>query len=589
MLQQHNEPVERSPQERIAQLEAENKAFRAEIADLRQRKSEIAAQEKTVQEYAAKVAALNQALQIEALRCQQAEVDLHESERLFRYTFGQAAVGMAIDDLDGRWLQVNQRFCDMVGYSEAEIMALTFADITHPDDLATDLAFIPRLVCGELPCYQNEKRYICKDGSLLWASITVSAVCDAVGQPVCFITIMQDISQRKEAEVLAQGQQTALQSSLSYLATKPELDDFLGQVLATIVEQFDAPVVDIWLRDAGQTTNKLHLTRWNPRLIGDPPQALNQNPIPLSAFKQSSAWKFLSKQQPFVYSDLPNHSDLDLYLSWSAVRDGVQTMVLIPLVFGDGFLGSLMISYLESHFCSPEYLRLLTALGQQVVLAIQLTRLAEDAKQVAVVEEHNRMAREIHDTLAQTLNSISLQLNNAEYYATQDSAISQDIIKQVKTLAHSGLIEARRSVWSLHPDADEYRDLAGSLQRSLNLLTLHADLQVNFKLVGTVQPAPPDIGMNLLRIGQEAITNSLRYAQARTLEVELSLATDLITLRIEDDGKGFNRQLASDRSGFGLVSMRQRCDRLGGQFTLRSSPEQGTCILVQIPLTSSSS
>ncbi|WP_319418694.1 sensor histidine kinase [Pleurocapsa sp. FMAR1] len=107
--------------------------------------------------------------------------------------------------------------------------------------------------------------------------------------------------------------------------------------------------------------------------------------------------------------------------------------------------------------------------------------------------------------------------------------------------------------------------------------------------MGRVQPVPPDIGMNLLRIGQEAITNALRYAQAQNLKVELSLATDMITLRIEDKGKGFNPQLANDRRGFGLVSMQQRCDRLGGQFALHSQPEQGTCIIVQIPLTSPSS
>ncbi|WP_319418695.1 sensor histidine kinase [Pleurocapsa sp. FMAR1] len=180
--------------------------------------------------------------------------------------------------------------------------------------------------------------------------------------------------------------------------------------------------------------------------------------------------------QPFVYSDLPNHPDLKLFRPWSAVRNGVQTMVLIHLVSGDGFLGTLTISYLESYFCSSEYLYLLAALRQQVVLAIQLTRLAEDAKQMAVVEEHNRIAREIHDTLAQTLNSISLQLNNAQYYSTHDPAIAWDIIEQVKNLAHSGLIEARRSVWSLHPDAEQYRDLAGSLQQSLTQLTLNTDL-----------------------------------------------------------------------------------------------------------------
>ena len=96
--------------------------------------------------------------------------------------------------------------------------------------------------------------------------------------------------------------------------------------------------------------------------------------------------------------------------------DGVQTMLIAPLVFGQDILGVCTISHFQSHPYPSEALHLVTALTQQVVLAIQLTRLAEDAKQAALLEEHNRLAREIHDTLAQTFNSISLQLNNAQYY-----------------------------------------------------------------------------------------------------------------------------------------------------------------------------
>lgn len=195
-----------------------------------------------------------------------------------------------------------------------------------------------------------------------------------------------------------------------------------------------------------------------------------------------------------------------------------------------------MISHLQSHPYPPEALHLVTALAQQVVLAIQLTRLAENAKQVALMEEHNRLAREIHDTLALTFTGISLQLNNAQYYATQDAAIAWEIVEQVKTLARIGLAEARRSVWALHPDADEYRDLAESLQRSLTQLTQHTPLQAALVIVGTPQLVPPDIAMNLLRIAQEATTNTLRHAQAQTLQIELALGVDTIELRIQDDG-----------------------------------------------------
>jgi two-component system, NarL family, sensor kinase len=538
------------------------------------------------QQRVANSATLTEALQTEVSLHQQTEVALKTSERRFRHTFEQAAVGMVIANLDSQWLEVNQRFCTLVGYSESELLTLTFADITHPDHLAADRAGVRGLIDGELPVYQTEKRYIRKDGSSIWADLTLSLVRDATDNPAYFIGLMQDISQRKKAELVAQGQQAALQSTLADLATEPELDKFLGQVLATIVEQLHVPVAYLWLHEEPELTN-LRLVQWNPQLVPDPPPTSFPIVVPLAAFRHNECWDSLYRYQPFVYSDLSNHPDLAVYRTWSAAPDGVKTLLLVPLVFGGDFVGVFSIGHFQSHLYSPDALQLVTALAQQVVLAIQLTRLAEDAKQGALLEEHNRLAREIHDTLAQTFTAISLQLNNAQYYANQDPAIAWEIVEQVKTLARTGLAEARRSVWALHPDADEYRNLAESLQRSLTQLTQHTPLQADLAIVGTPQPVPPDIGMNLLRIAQEATTNTLRHAQAQTLQIELTFRLDEIELRIQDDGQGFSPKLVHDRGGFGLLGMQQRCDRLNGQLTLQSQPGQGSCISIQIPLTPS--
>jgi PAS domain S-box-containing protein len=411
-------------------------------------------------------------------------------------------------------------------------------------------------------------------------------VFDEQGNVNYAIAAFQDISQRKQAESMAQGQQIALQNTLVTLATEPEIDKFLGQVLVTMAEQLHAAIADIWLNDVEQERTNLYLRRWNPQLVPDHPNATRAISIPFSVVQQNASWESLhDRRQPFVYLDLPNHPDRETFQTWSTVPEGVQTMLLAPLVFGDEILGVFTIFHMQTHPYPPEALQLVTALAQQVVLAIQLTRLAEDAKQVALLEEHNRLAREIHDTLAQTFTAISLQLNNAQYYATQDPAIAWELVEQVKTLARTGLAEARRSVWALHPDADEYRNLAESLQRSLTQLTQHTPLQADLAIVGTPQPVPPDIGMNLLRIAQEATTNTLRHAQAQTLQIELTFRLDAIELRIQDDGQGFNPKLVQDRGGFGLLGMQQRCDRLNGQLTLHSQPGQGSCILIHIPLT----
>ena len=129
-----------------------------------------------------------------------AEEALRESEERFRGTFENAAVGIAHTDGEGRFLRVNEKLCDIVGYTRAELLARTFRDITYPEDLAASLEqFIP-LMRGESPSFSLEKRYLRKDGSLVWGHVSVSLQRDAAGKPAYAIAILQDISERKRAE-----------------------------------------------------------------------------------------------------------------------------------------------------------------------------------------------------------------------------------------------------------------------------------------------------------------------------------------------------------------------------------------------------
>ena len=130
----------------------------------------------------------------------QAEIALGESEARFRATFEQAAVGIAHVGLDGRWIRVNQRLCEILGYTQEELSGLTFQSITHPEDLQNDLDQLGRLLAGEVDTYTMEKRYFRKDGPAFWAELTVSVARDARGRPAHLISVVQDISQRHEAE-----------------------------------------------------------------------------------------------------------------------------------------------------------------------------------------------------------------------------------------------------------------------------------------------------------------------------------------------------------------------------------------------------
>src|SRR5918997_2308912 len=138
------------------------------------------------------------------------EQELREAEELFRGAFDDAAVGMALNNLDGRFIQVNRSLCEMLGYEEEELLGFTFRDISHPEDLDVSVSRVRELLEGEREGYQLEKRYLHADGRPVWAALSVSAVRDPAGNPLYLIAQMQDITERKEAEARLRGSQARL-------------------------------------------------------------------------------------------------------------------------------------------------------------------------------------------------------------------------------------------------------------------------------------------------------------------------------------------------------------------------------------------
>jgi PAS domain S-box-containing protein len=126
---------------------------------------------------------------------------LRESEKRFRATFEQAAVGVAHSSLDGRLLLMNQKLCDILGYTPEEILTKTYQEVTHPEDLEAELEYARRLLAGEIESCSYEKRYVRKDGTLIWVNLTASVVRDEeTGEPSCFVAIIEDISAGKAAQ-----------------------------------------------------------------------------------------------------------------------------------------------------------------------------------------------------------------------------------------------------------------------------------------------------------------------------------------------------------------------------------------------------
>ncbi len=189
-----------------------------------------------------KQAQTNKQLENEIRERTKAEEELKRSEERFRNTFEQAAVGIAHVGLDGTWLRVNKRLCDIVGYSREEFMRLTFQDITYPDDLGTDLGYFRQMLKGEIQTYAMEKRYIRKNGSLAWINLTVSLARHMSGKPSHFISVIEDISARRDAEKAQQAHLQLLKGMEQIdqvVRTATDLGRMMSDVLDAVLSIFD--------------------------------------------------------------------------------------------------------------------------------------------------------------------------------------------------------------------------------------------------------------------------------------------------------------------------------------------------------------
>ncbi len=202
------------------------------------------------------------------------------------------------------------------------------------------------------------------------------------------------------------------------------------------------------------------------------------------------------------------------------------------------------------------------------------------AEAASILEERNRMAREIHDALAQAFTGILVQIGAATQVLTDDLEATQAHLEMVEELARTGLAEARRSVAALRPQLLEDGSLHSALYRLVTQMRAATDTAVSYDIKGTAYPMLALVENNLLRIGQEALTNAIKYADAGEIRVELVYDNAQCILRVKDDGKGFGVGSIPSVSGFGLLGMSERAEQIGAQLTIGSQPGQGTEIVV---------
>lgn len=248
--------------------------------------------------------------------------------------------------------------------------------------------------------------------------------------------------------------------------------------------------------------------------------------------------------------------------------------------------GAAVQFYLEPRFYQTYWFYavclVLLALAAWQLYRLRVRRMAHQFN--AVLGERNRIAREIHDNLAQDILGISVQLELVARLMPTATEAAKGHLDRARILVRNSMTEARRYVWDLRSQELQKKDLSAALRDTTKRLTAENNVEAVVEVTGPSRPLPAPVETNLLRIGQEAINNAIKHAHANRIDVTLNFDTRSVQLSIRDNGRGFDPAAQIADGHFGLIGMRERAEQIGAMLTIDSAVERGTQIAVDVPL-----
>jgi two-component system NarL family sensor kinase len=358
-----------------------------------------------------------------------------------------------------------------------------------------------------------------------------------------------------------------------------DLDAALQTTLAQMAALFDLHTGWIWLRN--ERTHEFYLAA-----AQNLPPALADNPA------RMEGWCYCLES--YKEGDLAGAANVNV-ITCTRLKNlvqganGLRYHASIPLYAHGKELGVLNLASTDWRELSADDLRLLYTVGDLLSIAIERARLYAHSTEVGAVEERNRLAREIHDTLAQGLSAIALQLETADALleSGQPPERIQQAIHQALHLARTNLDEARRSVLDLRAAPLEGRTLAEAITQLIQEVTVKTALTINFQAVGAQQPLPVALEAGLYRVAQEALANIVSHAHATSADLHLLVTLETVQLTIQDNGCGFEPEAVTPNR-YGLTGMNERVRLLGGQLEIQSALGAGAKVVVTVPLTARS-
>jgi signal transduction histidine kinase len=393
--------------------------------------------------------------------------------------------------------------------------------------------------------------------------------------------LARETDDRRRAECLASIQSDAVQLALDLLVREPDITGFFRAFIKALVEESESYACGVWLLDADGSRCDLWMAYLQGRFFMKDSADWDALMLPRDSLEAHLVEQTQGWTETIEYSG--NDSRLPAPVQEFNRTIGVESIVVAPLMLPTRNLGWVALSTGPANECERGWRRaLLEAMARQATLALHQSRMAEQSRveerRQAVLEERNRMARDIHDTLAQGFGAILMQLQAAQRSA---AALPPAVARTLETavdLARTHMIDARRSVSALRPQPADGEDIATALARMTDLARRTTDIPIQLT-VADLPPLGGGVDREIIGIAQEALTNAVRHARARQISIQASSVRSVgFRLSVADDGRGIAREHRG--TGFGMTSMQERAERIGASLTIVTAPRSGTEVVL---------
>ena len=394
-------------------------------------------------------------------------------------------------------------------------------------------------------------------------------------------SLTHEATERRRAECLANIQAEITKYTLDLIVREPDLDGFFRALLQTLAEEAESTVAGVWLLNEDQQCCEFWMAHFGGEVV------TTSNLTQFSAVRKAEAQaRHLFDYKPGWVSTIEYGPDdprvPQAVREFSDAHSRLSTVVA-PMMVGGKNLGWITICVPDTPAGGSWWrIALVEAIARHAALALHQSRLFEqnriEERRKAILEERNRLARDIHDNLAQGFGAILMQLQAAQREGTALPATVAHSIDTAVELARTHMVEARRSVGALRPNVADGEDIARAITRVAELAQKTSDIPIEIH-VDALPRFGDGVEREVLGIAQEALTNAVRHARAKRITIRASTVNSLgLRLSIADDGRGIPHERAS--GGFGMTSMQERADRIGASLTIVTAPRSGTEVVL---------